>query len=67
MLRTALPGKSMKDVVAMLGSPPNVFTIDEREIWNYGSVAYDSITHKNAKTLELVFFNRRVQSVNFSF
>lgn len=57
----------MKDVIAMLGSPPDFFTIDDQEIWNYGNVAYDSITHKNTKTLELVFVNRRVRSVNFSY
>jgi len=65
-MRTALPGKSMSQVVRTIGRPTTVYTIDEREFWQYESGARDSITGRPIKLVEIVFRKRIVESVNFS-
>ena len=66
-LRTTLTGKSMQDVIRMLGQPTDAYTLDEREIWNYQDTVRDSITGRPVHFLEIVFKKRVVQTVNFSF
>jgi outer membrane protein assembly factor BamE (lipoprotein component of BamABCDE complex) len=65
-MRATLPGKTMPQVLKTIGKPATVYTIDEREYWQYEDAARDSITGQPIKHLEIVFRNRIVESVNFS-
>lgn len=56
----------MAQVVKTIGKPTTVYTIDEREFWQYENGARDSITGRPIKFVEIVFRNRIVESVNFS-
>jgi len=66
-LRAELPGLSMREVVRKIGRPSQVFTIGARETWDYHNIAFDPVTGRTVSFLELVFQDRRVQSVNFSY
>lgn len=67
VLRTTLPGKSMRQVIKELGQPSEVFTLDSRESWRYDNAVRDSVTNKPVPYLEVVFVKRIVQTVNFSY
>ena len=66
-LRASLPGKQMKDVVRILGKPSQVSTLEERETWDYKNAAYDPVTGLPVRSLQVLFVNRRVDSINFSY
>lgn len=66
-LRSTLTGKKMKDVVKVLGQPSQVFTLENRETWEYKNVAYDPVTGRTVRSLDVLFVDRLVASVNFSY
>jgi hypothetical protein len=66
-LRATLPGKPMKTVVGILGQPSQVFTLENREIWDYKDAAYDPVTGRTVRSLQIFYVDRRVDSVNFSY
>lgn len=66
-LRARLVGKEMKHVVNVLGPPAQVFTLEQRETWQYKDAAYDPATGRTVRSLDVLFLNRRVESVNFSY
>lgn len=66
-LRSMLPGKKMKDVVKVLGQPSQVFTLENRETWEYKNAAYDPVTGRTVRSLDVLFVDRLVASVNFSY
>jgi hypothetical protein len=66
-LRSTLPGKKMKDVVKVLGQPSQVFTLENRETWEYNNAAYDPVTGRTVRSLDILFLDRLVASVNFSY
>ena len=66
-LRSSLPGKKMRDVVRVLGRPSQVFTLEERETWKYENAAYDPVTGRRVRSLDIFFVDRVVASVNFSY
>jgi len=67
-LRKTLPGASMSQVIKTLGKPSEVFTLDkERETWGYRDTVKDSITGSDVKFLEVLFADRVVRSVSFSY
>jgi outer membrane protein assembly factor BamE (lipoprotein component of BamABCDE complex) len=66
-LRSTLPGKKMKDVVKLLGQPSQVFTFENRETWEYKNGAYDPVTGRTVRFLDIFFIERLVARVNFSY
>ena len=67
-LRKTLPGTPMHQVLAILGQPTEVFTLDpQRETWGYREVVKDSLTGRDVKFLEVLFSDRKAQSVSFSY
>jgi outer membrane protein assembly factor BamE (lipoprotein component of BamABCDE complex) len=66
-LRETLPGKPMKEAVGILGQPSQVFTLENREVWDYKDAAYDPVTGQTVRSLQIFFVNRQVDSVNFSY
>ena len=66
-LRSRLPGKTMKDVVKVLGQPFQVFTLENRETWEYKNAAYDPVTGRSVRSLDILFIDRVVAGVNFSY
>lgn len=67
-LRNSLPGKPMHQVLAILGQPTEVFTLDpQRETWGYRDVVKDSVTGRDVKFLEVLFSDHKAQSVSFSY
>jgi len=66
-LRSTLPGKTMKQVISILGQPKNIYTLDKREEWIYRQAAFDSFTKKEVNYLSLTFVDRKVEEVNFSY
>lgn len=66
-LRATLPGKPMTEVVGVLGQPSQVFTLENREVWDYKDAAYDPVTSQTVRSLQIFFVNRQVDSVNFSY
>jgi len=57
----------MRDVVRVLGRPSQVFTLEERETWKYENAAYDPVTGRRVRSLDIFFVDRVVASVNFSY
>ena len=57
----------MKEVVGILGQPSQVFTLENREVWDYKDAAYDPVTGQTVRSLQIFFVNRQVDSVNFSY
>ncbi|CAN5826116.1 hypothetical protein BH09VER1_BH09VER1_41890 [soil metagenome] len=66
-LRADLVGKSMEQVVAILGKPSEVYTISGGESWNYENASRDSVTGRTVHFMEIVFQKRKVTSVDFSY
>jgi len=66
-LRSTLPGKTMKQVISILGQPKSIYTLDKREEWIYRQAAFDSFTKKEVNYLSLSFVDRKVKEVNFSY
>ena len=66
-LRSTLTGKKMKEVVKVLGQPSQVFTLENRETWEYKNAAYDPVTGRTVRSLNVLFVDRLVESVNFSY
>ncbi len=66
-LRETLVGKEMRQVVKVLGQPAQVFTLEQRETWQYRDAAYDPATGRTVRSIDVLFLNRRVESVNFSY
>jgi hypothetical protein len=56
----------MKDVVRIPGKPSQVSTLEERETWDYKNAACDPVTGLTVRSLQILFLNRRVDSINFS-
>jgi hypothetical protein len=65
VLRTTLTGKSMRDVVRIVGHPRDVSTLEARETWHYEDIARDSITGRAVRSVDIVFLKRKVESVDF--
>jgi len=66
-LQKSLVGKSMEEVVTILGKPQEVFSISEGESWNYENASRDAITGRTVHYMEVVFRGNVVSSVNFSY
>jgi outer membrane protein assembly factor BamE (lipoprotein component of BamABCDE complex) len=66
-LRATLTGKAMNEVVEILGQPSQVFTLEHRETWDYRDAAHDPVTGRTVHSIQILFVNRRVNSVNFSY
>jgi hypothetical protein len=62
-----LPGKSMADVIALLGRPTKLFEVNARESWLYKDAVYDSVTKRNVRSFEVWFVGGRVSEVFFSY
>jgi hypothetical protein len=48
----------MKDVVKVLGQPSQVFTLENRETWEYKNAAYDPVTGRTVRSLDILFLDR---------
>ena len=57
----------MKDVVRVLGQPSRVFTLENRETWEYRNAGYDPVTGRTVRSLDILFKDRVVASINFSY
>lgn len=57
----------MTEVVKILGQPSRVFTLENRETWDYGNAAYDPVTGRTVRSIEIFFVERVVASVNLSY
>ncbi len=66
-VRETVPGQSMPQVLTRLGKPTRVFTVDGRESWEYRNAAWDPVTKRTVTFVEVLFRDRRVESVNFSY
>jgi hypothetical protein len=66
-VRSMLTGKQMKEVVKVLGQPSQVFILENRETWEYKNAAYDPVTARTVRSLDVLFVDRLVESVNFSY
>ena len=54
-LRAQLKGKPMSDVIAVLGKPDKVYTSGTTESWDYYNAAYDSVSGRTVRDLEIWF------------
>ncbi|MGB8169590.1 MAG: hypothetical protein WCF18_18965 [Chthoniobacteraceae bacterium] len=66
-LRTRLPGKNMREVASLLGTPAHVVNMGDREWWDYKNVAYDSVTGRTVSSLSIWFTCRVADDVQASF
>lgn len=66
-LRKRLPGKSMREVKALLGPPAYVFNSGNRESWDYENAVYDSVTGRVVTRLTVWFTRRVADDVRASF
>ena len=66
-LRAQLKGKNMNDVIAVLGKPGNVYTSGTDESWDYSNIAYDPVSGRTVRDLELWFSKGVVDRMNASF
>jgi hypothetical protein len=66
-LRARLPGKRMREVAAILGTPAHVFNMGDRESWDYQNAAYDSMTGRTVSSLSIWFTRRVADDVQASF
>ena len=57
----------MKEVVKILGQPSQVLTLENRETWDYRNAGYDPVTGRTVRSIEILFVDRIVASVNFSY
>lgn len=53
-LRARLAGKAMKEVVEILGQPSRVFTLENRETWDYKNAAYDPVTGRVVHSIQIL-------------
>ena len=54
-LKAELKGKPMTDVTARLGKPDRVFSIGATESWDYSDAAYDPVSGRTVRNLEVWF------------
>ena len=54
-LRTRLKGVPLAQVFAVLGKPAHVFTVGSNESWEYSDAAYDPISKRTVRRLEIWF------------
>lgn len=66
-LRADLKGKPMKSVEALLGKPDKVYSIGTSESWDYTNVAYDPVSGRTVRGVEIWFRNGAVEYVKSSF
>ena len=66
-LRAELKGKTMSDVRAMLGKPGNVFTSTTTEAWDYSNIAYDPVSGRTVRNLEIWFSKGVVDRLSATF
>lgn len=66
-LQDRLVGKSMTKVVDTLGEPTEVYSLEGGEAWHYANIARDSITGRPVKDVEIIFAQRTVASLDFSY
>lgn len=66
-LRKDLVGKSMAEVVAILGQPADVFSIRGGETWSYKNACRDSITGRLVRFVGVDFQKGQVSEVNFAY
>lgn len=66
-LQKDLVGKTMEQVVVILGKPQEVFSISGGESWNYENASRDAITGRTVHFMEVVFRGNVVSSVDFSY
>lgn len=66
-LRKNLVGKSMAEVVAILGQPSDVFSIPGGETWSYKNACRDSITGRPVRFVGIDFQKGQVAEVNFAY
>ena len=67
MLRAQLKGKPGSAVVALLGKPVKVYYSGTSESWEYANVAYDPLSGRTVRNLEIWFRNGVVEYMNTSF
>ena len=66
-LRADLKGKPAGAVTAVLGKPVRVFSSGTRESWDYENVAYDPVSGRTVRNLEIWFSKGLVDYMNASF
>lgn len=66
-LRARLKGKNGSAVVAVLGKPAKVYYSGTTESWEYANVAYDPVSRRPVRNLEIWFRNGVVDYMNTSF
>lgn len=66
-LRTELKGKPMSAVTAVLGKPAKVFSTGTSASWDYENAAYDSVSGRTVRNLEIWFLKGAVDRMNASF
>jgi hypothetical protein len=54
-LRAQLKGKPMSEVTAVLGKPDQVYTSGATESWDYSNIAYDPVSGRTVRNLEIWF------------
>jgi hypothetical protein len=57
----------MREVVKILGQPSQVFTLENRETWEYRNAGFDPVTGRTVRSIEILFVDRVVARVNFSY
>ncbi len=66
-LRAQLRGKSTSEVAAVLGKPASVFVSGTSESWEYLNAAYDPVSGRTVRTMEIWFRKGIVEYFNTSF
>ncbi len=66
-LRAQLKGKPMSAVTALLGKPAAVFSSDSTESWDYMNAAYDPVSGRTVRRLEIWFRSGVVDYLTSSF
>ncbi len=66
-LREQLKGKPGTAVVALLGKPAKVYSLGSTEAWDYPNAAYDPVSGRTVRKLEIWFRNGTVAYMNATF
>jgi hypothetical protein len=66
-LQKTLPGKSLKEVAALLGKPGSVYLSGKRECWDYYGICYAPITGRPVERLDIWFEQGRVDHLDAIF
>ncbi len=66
-LRADLKGQPASAVVARLGKPGRVYSTGSSDSWDYANIAYDPVSGRTVRNLEIWFRNGMVEYMKASF